>query len=71
MIQDKAQSAVNGMSFTRAVTPYWIIRVASLRASREAVVRGVAPLGKDAPTQYRTACYTNGNGENRDPARRA
>jgi len=43
----------------------------SLRASREAIVRGVAPLGKDTPTQYRTACYTNGNGENRDPARRA
>ncbi len=43
----------------------------SLRASREALVRGVAPLGKDSPTQYRTACYTNGNGENRDPARRA
>jgi len=42
----------------------------SLRASREAIVRGVAPLGKDAPTQYRVACYTHGNGENRDPARR-
>jgi len=28
MIQDKAQSAVNGVSFTRAATPYWIIRVA-------------------------------------------
>ncbi len=28
MIQDKAQSAGNGMSFSRTVTPYWIIRVA-------------------------------------------
>ncbi len=27
MIQDKAQSAVNGVSFTRAATPHWIIRV--------------------------------------------
>jgi hypothetical protein len=36
MFQDKAQSAENGESFSRAATPYW-----------EAVVRGVAPLGKD------------------------
>ena len=43
----------------------------SLRASREAVARYVAPLGKDSPTQYRTVCCTNGYGENRDPARRA
>ncbi len=28
MIQDKAQSADNGASFSRAVTPYWIIWVA-------------------------------------------
>ncbi len=28
MIQKKAQSGVNGMYFTRAATPYWIIRVA-------------------------------------------
>ena len=28
MIQDKAQSAGNGESFSRTATPYWIIRVA-------------------------------------------
>ena len=28
MLQDKAQSEGNGMSFARAVTPYWSIRVA-------------------------------------------
>jgi hypothetical protein len=28
MIQDKAQAAVNGLSFTRTATPYWIIWVA-------------------------------------------
>jgi hypothetical protein len=43
----------------------------SLRASREAVVRVVAPLGKDTPCQYRAMCRTNDSGENRDPARRA
>ena len=28
MIQDKAQSAVNGQFFARAATPYWCFRVA-------------------------------------------
>ena len=28
MSQDKAQSEGNGMSFSRAATPYWVIRVA-------------------------------------------
>ena len=28
MIQDKAQSAGNGMSLARTATPYWIIRIA-------------------------------------------
>ena len=71
MIQDKAQSAGNGESFSMAATRYWIIRVAPqfertvqqsfavLRllggASLEAVVRGVAPLGKDAPLLARRA----------------
>jgi len=71
MIQDKAQSAGNGESFSMAATRYWIIRVAPqfertvqqsfavLRllggASREAVVCGVAPLGKDAPLPARRA----------------
>ncbi|RLA35394.1 MAG: hypothetical protein DRR11_00305 [Gammaproteobacteria bacterium] len=43
----------------------------SLRASREALVRGVAPLGKDTPCQYRAACQASGKGKNCDPARRA
>jgi len=43
----------------------------SLRASREAAVRGVAPLGKDSPCRDRAVCRANGNGENHDPARRA
>ncbi len=95
MIQDKAQSAGNGTSFSRIATPYWIIRAAphfertvqqsfavlrlkkgvgsnfpkhgpySLGAPlgkigsdpffREAVVCGVAPLGKDAPLPARRA----------------
>ncbi len=69
MIQDKAQSAGNGESFSRIATPYWIIRLAPhfertmqqlfavlrlLRgAGHEAVVRGVAPLGKDTPLPAR------------------
>jgi hypothetical protein len=40
MFQDKAQTAKNG---------------ASLRASWEAVVRGVTPLGKDQPLPARRA----------------
>ncbi len=45
MIQDKAQSAGNGRLFKgcNAVLDH---PGSSLRASREAVVRGVAPLGK-------------------------
>ncbi len=39
--------------------------------SREAVVRGVAPLGKDSPCQYRAASQANGKGKNCVPARRA
>jgi len=31
----------------------------SLRASREAVVRGVAPLGKDAPLTFETRLAVN------------
>jgi hypothetical protein len=43
----------------------------SLRASRETIVRGVAPLGKDWPCQDCAVCRANDNGENHDPARRA
>ncbi len=47
MYQDKTQVAENGMSFSRAATQYWGHLETSLRASWEALVRGVAPLGKD------------------------
>ena len=47
MFQDKAQTAENGMSFSRAATPVLGHLGTSLRASWEAVVRGVAPLDKD------------------------
>ncbi len=54
MIQDKAQSEGNGRLFKdcNAVLNHL---GSSLRASREAVVRGVAPLGKDAPLPARRA----------------
>ncbi len=54
MIQDKAQSAGNGRLFKdcNAVLDHL---GSSLRASREAVVRGVAPLGKGAPLPARRA----------------
>ncbi len=54
MIQDKAQSAGNGRLFKdcNAVLDHV---GKSLRASREALVRGVAPLGKDAPLPARRA----------------
>jgi hypothetical protein len=45
MIQDKAQVAGNGRSFSRTATPYWIIRVAPVgRAGKRssAVVRLLA-----------------------------
>ncbi len=47
MIQDKAQSEANGMSFSRTATPYWIIWVAPhFERTVRRVVRGVAPLGR-------------------------
>ncbi len=54
MIQDKAQPAGNGRLFKdcNAVLDHL---GNSLRASREAVVRGVAHLGKDAPLPARRA----------------
>ena len=55
MIQDKAQFAVNGYSLDKdcnAVLGHlWV----SLRAWREAVICGVAPLGKDQPFPARRA----------------
>ena len=55
MIQNKAQFAVNGYSLNKdcnAVLGHlWV----SLRARREAVICGVAPLGKDQPFPARRA----------------
>jgi len=49
MIQDKAQPAGNGWVLFKGCNADVDHLDCSLRASREAVVRGVAPLGKDAP----------------------
>ncbi len=49
MIQDKAQSAGNGMSFSRAATRYWIIRVAPFG---RAVKRSSAVLRLLARTRH-------------------
>ncbi len=55
MIQDKAQYTVNGYSLNKdcnAVLGHlWV----SLRARREAVICGVASLGKDQPFPARRA----------------
>jgi len=49
MIQDKAQFAVNGYSLNKGcnagLSHLWV----SLRARREAIICGVASLGKDMP----------------------
>jgi len=55
MIQDKAQSAGNGMYLCKDCNAVLDHLGSSLRASREAVVRGVAPPGKDAPLPARRA----------------
>ncbi len=47
MIQDKAQTADNGHSLVKGCNAVLNHLLSSLRASREAVVRDVAPLGKD------------------------
>jgi hypothetical protein len=55
MIRDKAQPAGNGMVLFKGCNVVSDHLDSSLRASREAVVRGVAPLGKDAPLPARRA----------------
>ena len=55
MIQDKALSAGNGYVLPKDCNAVLDHLGSSLRASREAVVRGVAPLGKDAPLPARRA----------------
>ncbi len=55
MIQDKAQSEGNGMFLFEGCNVVLDHLGSSLWASREAVVHGVAPLGKDAPLPARRA----------------
>ena len=55
MIQDKAQSAENGRVLVNDCNAVLDHMGDSLRASREAVVRGVALLGKGAPLPARRA----------------
>ncbi len=55
MIQNKAQSAENGRVLVKDCNAVLGHLGGSLRASREAVVRGVAPLGKGMPFPARRA----------------
>ena len=55
MIQDKAQFAVNGYSINKDCNTVLSHLWASLRARREAVICGAAPLGKDQPFPARRA----------------
>ena len=55
VIQDKAQSVENGRVLFKGCNAELDHLGGSLRASREAVVRGVAPLGKDMPFPARRA----------------
>ena len=55
MIQDKPLSAENGCSLIKDGDAVLNHLASSLWASRKAAVRGVAPLGKDAPLPARRA----------------
>ena len=55
MIQDKAQYAVNGCSLNKGCNAVLSHLWVSLRARREAVICGVAALGKGAPFPARRA----------------
>ncbi len=55
MIQDKTLSAEKGCSLFKDGDNLLNHLASSLRASREGVVRGVAPLDKDAPLPARRA----------------
>ena len=54
-VQDKAQTAKNGLVLLKGCNTVLGHLGSSLRASREAVVRGVTPLGKDQPLPARRA----------------
>ena len=55
MTQDKAQSAVNGCAIHKGCNAGLSHLWASLRARREAIICGVASLGKDMPFPARRA----------------
>jgi hypothetical protein len=55
MTLDKAQPAVNGYSLNKGCNAVSCHLWASLRASREALVRGVTTLGKGWPFTARRA----------------
>ena len=55
MSQDKAQSAVNGYSLNKGCNAVLGYLWASLRARQEAVICGVASLGKGTPFPARRA----------------
>lgn len=55
MFQDKTQSAVNGAPLTKECNAGLGDLWTSLRARREAVIRGVAPLVKGMPLPARRA----------------
>ena len=55
MFQDKAQTAKNGLVLLKGCNTVLGHLGTSLRASWEAVVRGVTPLGKDQPLPARRA----------------
>ena len=55
MIQDEAQPAENGRVFFKGCDAVLDHLGGSLRARRDAIVRGVAPLGKGMPFPARRA----------------
>ena len=59
IIQDKAQSAGTGQVLFKGCNAVLDYLGSSLRASREALVRGVAPLGKGEPFPARRALRSN------------
>ena len=71
MIQDRAQSEGNGEFLFEGCNAVLDHLGSSLRASLEAVVRVVSPLGKDAPSRDCAQRYAIWDGENCNPARRA
>ena len=59
IVQDKAQSAGNGQVLFKGCNAVLDYLGSPLRASREALVRGVAPLGKGEPFPARRALRSN------------